>query len=85
MSTSPPSISWSHFEDGVVISKGVEEFRRKVRVGGEMGAVQGLFRRQYGSGPGGLGCSESGYVTQWGRDQGDVPGRGLVTPLHGAV
>jgi hypothetical protein len=30
-------------------------------------------------------CSESGYVTQWGRDQWDVPGRSLMTPLHGAV
>ena len=26
-----------------------------------------------------------GYVTQWGRDQGDVPGRGHETPLHGLV
>ena len=29
-----------------------------------------------GSGPERLGKSESGYVTQWGRDQGDMPGRG---------
>ena len=34
------------------------------------------FDDKFGSGPEGLGKSESGYVTQWGRDQGDMPGRG---------
>ena len=50
---------------------------KKVRVRAEEEALCGVsFDDNFGSGPGGLGESESGYVTQWGRDQGDMPGRG---------
>ena len=53
---------------------GAQELGRSQGGGGTLCRVS--FDDKLGSGPGRLGNSESGYVTQWGRDQGDMPGRG---------
>ena len=61
----------------------------KFSVRAEEEALCGVsFDDNFGSGPGGLGESESGYVTQWALSGDVIRGTclgGFVTPLHGAV